>query len=96
MTRLIMRTAAGNKDAFTGVVSSLGALAIEISYIVFTILLGIKLFRQGAYYQLFKSAGEEKRTDNQAANVLGTALYLLLAFILLPVVKFIAKKLFGG
>lgn len=91
-----MRTQVGNKDAFSGVVSGLGALIVEISYILFVILLGIKLFRQGAYYQLFKAAGEEKRTDSQAANVLGTVLYLLLAFILLPVVRSAAKKLFGG
>lgn len=96
MVRLVMSTAAGKKDAFSGVVSGLGALVVEISYIVFVILLGIKLFRQGTYYQLFKAAGEEKRTDRQAANVLGTVLYLLLAFILLPVVKFAAKRLFGG
>ena len=92
----MIRTAAGKKDAFSGVVSGLGALAVEISYIVFTILLGIKFFRQGTYYQLFKAAGEEKRTDSQAANVIGTVLYLLLALILLPVVRIAAKKLFGG
>ncbi len=96
MVRFVMRNSSGNKDAFSGVVSGLGALAVEMSYIVFMILLGIKLFRQGAYYQLFKAAGEENKTDRQAANVLGTVLYFLIAFILLPVVRYAAKKIFGG
>ena len=39
MNRLIMRNELRNKDAFSGVVSALGALAVEISYIVLAILL---------------------------------------------------------
>lgn len=83
-------------DAITGVLPGLGALAVEISYLVFAILVGMKLFRQGAYYQLFKQAGEEKRTDSQTANVIGSIIYIALIFILLPLVKAISKRLFGG
>lgn len=93
---LLIRAAVRQKDAFSGIVSGLGALLVEIAYNVFIILLGIKLFRQGTYYQLFKRAGEEKRISRQAANVLGTLVYAVIVIGLLPIVNSVSAKIFGG
>ena len=84
------------KDAISGVMSGLGALTVEIVYIVFMVLLGINLFRRGTYYQLFQRAGEGNRISKQAANVIGSLIFFVLTVVLLPVIKIIGKKLFGG
>lgn len=84
------------KDAISGVVSGLGALTVEIIYIVFMVLLGINLFRRGAYYQLFSKAGEGNKISRQAVNVIGSLIFFVLAVILLPVVRGVGKRLFGG
>ncbi len=76
--------------------SGLGALAVEITYIVFMVLLGINLFRRGAYYELFTRAGEGNKISRQAANVIGSLIFFVLAVVLLPVVKIVGKKIFGG
>ena len=76
--------------------SGLGALTVEIIYIIFMVLLGINLFRRGAYYQLFTRAGEGNRISRQAANVIGSLIFFVLAIVLLPVVRIAGKRLFGG
>ena len=97
MNRLIMSNlAVKQKDAISGVLSGLGVLVVETVYIVFAILLGLNLFRRGAYYQLFSKAGEENRASRQSANVLGTVIFAALVILLLPVVKFISGKIFGA
>ena len=97
MNRFILaRNTVRQKDAISGVMSGLGALTVEIIYIVFMVLLGINLFRRGAYYQLFTRAGEENRISRQAANVIGSLIFFVLAIVLLPVVRIVGKKLFGG
>ena len=93
---LLTRNAVHQKDAISGVMSGLGALAVEISYIVFMVLLGINLFRRGAYYELFTRAGEGNKISRQTANVIGSLIFFVLVVVLLPVVKIIGKKLFGG
>ncbi len=93
---LLTRNTVRQKDAISGVVSGLGALTVEIMYIVFMVLLGINLFRRGAYYELFSKAGEGNKISRQAANVIGTLIFFVLAVILLPVVRFFGKRLFGG
>ena len=92
----MIRNAVRQKDAISGVVSGLGMLVVEIVYLVFALLLGINLFRQGMYYQLFRKAGEERKISSQAANVIGTLLYTVLILILLPIVKAVSKRIFGG
>jgi len=92
----LLRFNVQEKDAVAGVLSGLGVLTVETIYIVFVFLLGINLFRRGSFYQLVKRAGEENRTDSQAANVIGTAIYTALSLMLLPLVRTIARKLFGG
>ena len=93
---LLTQNSVRQKDAISGVMSGLGALTVEIIYIVFMVLLGINLFRRGAYYQLFMRAGEENRISRQAANVIGSLIFFVLAVVLLPVVKIVGKKIFGG
>ena len=93
---LLTRNTVRQKDAISGVMSGLGALAVEIIYIVFMVLLGINLFRRGAYYELFTRAGEGNKISRQAANVIGSLIFFVLAVVLLPIVKIIGKKLFGG
>ena len=90
------RSAVRQKDAISGVMSGLGALTVEIIYIIFMVLLGINLFRRGAYYQIFTRAGEENRISRQAANVIGSLIFFVLTVVLLPVIQIIGKKLFGG
>ena len=85
-----------HKDAFSGVVSGLGVLAMETAYILFAVILGMSLFKRGTFYQLLKRAGEEKRVSSQSANVLGTLIFTVLVFILLPIIKTVAIKIFGG
>ena len=77
-------------------ISGLGALTVETVYIILAVLLGINLFKRGSFYQFIKRAGEEDRTNSQSANVIGTAIYFMLAIILLPLVKFLGAKLFGA
>lgn len=77
-------------------ISGLGALTVETVYIILAVLFGINLFKRGSFNQIIKRAGEENRTDNQAANVIGAAIYFVLAIILLPLVKFLGTKLFGA
>ena len=97
MNRLIMSNlAVKQKDAISGVLSGLGVLVVETVYLVFAILLGLNLFRRGAYYQLFSKAGEENRASRQSANVLGTVLFAVLVILLLPLVKFVSGKIFGA
>ena len=93
---LLSRNTVRQRDAISGVMSGLGALAVEITYIVFMVLLGINLFRRGAYYELFTRAGEGNKISRQAANVIGSLIFFVLAVVLLPIVKIIGKKLFGG
>ena len=93
---LLTRNTVRQKDAISGVMSGLGALTVEITFIVFMVLLGINLFRRGAYYELFSKAGEENKISRQAANVIGSLIFFVLAVVLLPIVKIIGKKLFGG
>ena len=93
---LLTRNAVHQKDAISGVMSGLGALAVEITYIVFIVLLGINLFRRGVYYQLFSKAGEGNKISRQAANVIGSLVFFVLAVILLPVIRVVGKRLFGG
>lgn len=93
---LLTRNTVRQKDAISGVMSGLGALAVEIIYIVFMVLLGINLFRRGAYYELFTRAGEGNKVSRQAANVVGSLIFLVLVVVLLPVVKIVGKKIFGG
>ena len=90
------RSAVRQKDAISGVMSGLGSLTVEIVYIVFMVLLGINLFRRGAYYQLFTRAGEGNRISRQVANVIGSLIFFVLTVVLLPVIQIIGKKLFGG
>lgn len=90
------RNTVRQKDAISGVMSGLGALGVEITYIVFMVLLGINLFRRGAYYELFTRAGEGNNVSRQAANVVGSLIFLVLVVVLLPVVKIVGKKIFGG
>ncbi len=85
-----------NKDPVVGIVSGLGALAVETVYIILAVLFGINLFKRGSFYQFIKRVGEEDRTDSQAANVIGAAIYFVLVIILLPLVKFLGTKLFGA
>ena len=92
----LLRITAADKDPVAGIVSGLGALAVEIVYIILVVLFGINLFKREAFYQIIKRAGEENRTDSQAANVIGAAIYFILAIILLPLVKFLGTKLFGA
>ncbi len=97
MNRLIMTNLAVKQmDAISGVLSGLGVLVVETVYLVFAILLGLNLFRRGAYYQLFSKAGEENRASRQSANVLGTVLFAVLVILLLPLVKFVSGKIFGA
>ena len=97
MNRFILfRNTVHQKDAISGVMSGLGALAVEITYIVFMVLLGINLFRRGAYYELISRAGEGNKISRQAANVIGSLIFFVLAVVLLPVVKIVGKKIFGG
>ena len=93
---LLTRNAVHQKDAISGVMSGLGALGIEITYIIFMVLLGINLFRRGSYYELFTKAGEGNKISRQAANVIGSLIFFVLAVVLLPVVKIVGKKIFGG
>ena len=92
----MMNLSVRQKDAISGVLSGLGVLAVEIVYLVFAFLLGLNLFRRGAYYQLFSKAGEENKTNRQSANVLGTLVFTALVFLLFPLVKFISGKIFGA
>ena len=69
---LLTQNTIRQKDAISGVMSGLGALTVEIIYIVFMVLLGINLFRRGTYYQLFTRVGEENKISRQAANVMGS------------------------
>ncbi len=97
MNRLFfIRNSVRQKDAFSGVVTGLGVLAVETAYLVFAIILGINLFKRGTYYQILKRTGEGDKTSSQSANVLGTLIYAVLVFILLPVVKAISTKIFGS
>ena len=97
MNRFILfRNTVHQKDAISGVMSGLGALAVEITYIVFMVLLGINLFRRGSYYELFTKAGEGNKISSQAANVIGSLIFFVLVVVLLPVVKIVGKKIFGG
>ena len=93
---LMMNLSVRQKDAISGVISGLGVLVIEIIYLVFAVLLGLNMFRRGTYYQLFRNAGEENKTNRQSANVLGTLIFTAIVFLLFPVVKFISGKLFGA
>ena len=93
---LLTQNTVRQKDAISGVMSGLGALMVEIIYIVFMVLLGINLFRRGTYYQLFTRIGEENKISRQAANVMGSLIFFVLAVVLLPIVKAISKRLFGG
>ncbi len=93
---ILTRNAVRQKDAISGVMSGLGALAVEITYIVFMVLLGINLFRRGAYFQLMSRAGERNRISRQAANVIGSLIFFVIAIVLLPVVRIVGKRLFGG
>ena len=93
---LLTRNTIRQKDAISGVVSGLSALAVEIIYIVFMALLGINLFKRGVYFQLLSQAGEENRISRQAANVIGSLIFFVLVVILLPVVRVLGKRLFGG
>ena len=97
MNRLIISNlAVKQKDAISGVLSGLGVLVVETVYLVFAILLGLNLFRRGAYYQLFSKAGEENKINRQSANVLGTLIFACVVFLLLPLVKFVSGKIFGA
>ena len=97
MNRLLMlNLSVRQKDAITGVLSGLGVLVVETVYLAFAFLLGLNLFRRGAYYQMFSKAGEENRTSRQSANVLGTLIYAAIIFLMLPLVKFISGKVFGA
>ena len=97
MNRLIISNlAVKQKDAISGVLFGLGVLVVETVYLVFAILLGLNLFRRGAYYQLFSKAGEENKTSRQSANVLGTVIFAVLVILLLPLVKFVSGKIFGA
>lgn len=97
MNRLLfIRTAVRQKDAFSGVVTGLGVLAVETAYLVFVVILGINLFRRDTYYQMLKRAGEGDKTSSQSANVLGTLIYATLVFILLPIIRIIAAKILGN
>ncbi len=93
---LFIKNSVRQKDAISGVVTGLGVLAVETAYLVFAIILGINLFKRGTYYQILKRTGEGDKTSSQAANVLGTLIYAVLVFILLPVVKAISTKIFGS
>lgn len=93
---LLSRNTVRQKDAISGVMSGLGALTVEITFIVFMVLLGINLFRRGAYYELFTRAGEGNKISRQAANVIGSLIFFVLAVVLLPVFKIVGKKIFGG
>ena len=93
---LFLKNSVHQKDAFSCVVTGLGVLAVETAYFVFAIILGMNLFRRGSFYQLFKRAGEEKRTSRQTANVLGTVLYAVLVLSMLPIVKAVTVKIFGN
>lgn len=93
---LLTHNTVRQKDAISGVMSGLGALTVEIIYIVFMFLVGINLFRRGKYYQLFTRIGEENKISRQAANVMGSLIFFVLAVVLLPIVKAISKRLFGG
>ena len=92
----MMNLSVRQKDAISGVLSGLGVLVVETIYLVFAFLLGLNLFRRGAYYQLFRKAGEENKTNRQSANVLGTLVFTILVFLLFPLVKFISGKIFGA
>ena len=93
---LFIKNSVRQKDAISGVVTGLGVLAVETAYLVFAIILGINLFKRGPFYQILKRAGEGDKTGSQSANVLGTLIYAVLVFILLPVVKAISTKIFGS
>ena len=93
---LSARNTVRQKDAISGVTSGLGALTVEIIYIVFMVLLGINLFRRGSYYELFTRAGEGNKISRQAANVIGSLIFFVLAAVLLPVVRIAGKRIFGG
>ena len=92
----LLRIKAADKDPVIGIVSGLGALAVGTVYIILAVLIGINLFKRRAFYQIIKRVGEENRTDSQAANVIGAAIYFVLAIVLLPLVKFLGTKLFGA
>lgn len=97
MNRLLfIRNSVHQKDAFSGVVTGLGVLAVDTAYLVFAVILGINMFRRGTYFQMLKRAGEGKRTSSQSANVLGTLIYTALILILLPIVRIVATKIFGN
>lgn len=92
----LLRIKAADKDPVIGIVSGLGALAVGTVYIILAVLIGINLFKRRAFYQIIKRVGEENRTDSQAANVIGAAIYFVLAIVLHPLVKFLGTKLFGA
>lgn len=97
MNRLLSaRNTIHQKDAISGVMSGLGALTVEIIYIVFMVLLGINLFRRGAYYEIVTRAGEGNKISRQSANVIGSLIFFVLAIVLLPIVRIVGKRLFGG
>ena len=93
---LFIKNSVRQKDAISGVVTGLGVLAVETAYLVFAIILGINLFKRGTYYQILKRAGEGDKTSSQSANVLGTLIFTALVFILLPIVRITAAKIFGN
>lgn len=93
---LLLNLSVRQKDAISGVMSGLGVLVVETVYLSFAFLLGLNLFRRGAYYQLFSKAGEEHKTSRQSANVLGMLIYVAIVFLLFPLVKFIAGIIIGA
>lgn len=84
-------------DSMTrGVLSRLGTLGVQIVFIVGAVILGVNLVKRGSFYEFMKNAGEGDRTNSQVANVVGIIIYGLIVFMLLPIVKAVATRLFGG
>lgn len=92
----LLKTAVAGSDPVAGIVSGMGALAAQTVYIILAVLLGIRLFRSGAFYALFQNLGEERKAERQTVNVIGTAVYFLIAVLLLPLAGIIGTKIFGG
>ena len=75
--------------------SGLGTMLVDIAYIAAVVIFGINLAKRDAFHQLINKAGEDDKTQGQISNVIGIAIYLIIAFLLLLLLNNAAGKIFG-
>ena len=92
---MIMAVKTGSDDMTRGVLGGLGTLFIEIVYIILAVIIGINLIKRGSFYGFMKNVGEGDKTNSQIANVIGIVIYGLIVFLLLPIIKALAARIFG-